>query len=52
MSPQGQLLEAMAARYGVRPSDVLGLDGRDGYCVDEALHLRWLQTLRESRRNG
>lgn len=37
------LLEAMAARYGTRPSEFLGLDGWEAYCLDEALFYRHMQ---------
>ena len=40
-SPQGLLLDAIARRYGVRPSSLLGLSAGSGeaYLLDEAIYL-------------
>jgi hypothetical protein len=37
------VLEAMAARYGRRPSEMLGLAGWEAYCLDEALFWRHMK---------
>lgn len=45
------VLEAMAARYGRRPSEMLGLDGWEGYCLDEALFWRHMTETAERARD-
>jgi len=44
-------LEAMAARYGQRPSSFLGLDGWEAYCLDEALYYQYLKRQAERPRS-